>query len=94
MITIRTIIATAALTAATAAGPAACDPATKSQHPTAHTPTSTVTPPKGNGCDQDEPDYVCGTCPDGTTWGYLNDPQYTNDPVISKLFFDNNHPCG
>jgi hypothetical protein len=90
MMTVRTIIATAALIATTAMGPAACDPATKSEHPTAPTPTSSAT----STAEQCEPDWVCGTCPDGSTWGYLNDPKYLNDPVIGKLIFDPNHPCG
>lgn len=46
------------------------------------------------GAGQCEQGWVCGTCPDGSTWGYLNDPQYTNDPKLSKVIFDNDHPCG
>jgi hypothetical protein len=46
------------------------------------------------GAGQCEQGWVCGTCPDGSTWGYLNDPQYTNDPQLSKVIFDDAHPCG
>lgn len=48
----------------------------------------------GVGAGQCEPGWVCGTCPDGSSWGYLNDPHYTSDPQLSTLFFDDKHPCG
>lgn len=48
----------------------------------------------GIGVGQCQPGWVCGTCPDGSSWGYLNDPQYTNDPQVSTLFFNDKHPCG
>jgi hypothetical protein len=47
-----------------------------------------------DNADQCQPGWVCGTCPDGSTWGYLNDPQYTSDPQVSTLFFDDKRPCG
>jgi len=46
------------------------------------------------GAFQCEEGWVCGTCPDGLSWGYLDDPKYTNDPVLSTLFFDTKRPCG
>lgn len=99
-----------AVAAAVATGGSAtgCQPTTT--FPDAHTTHSSTTPkhhavppsseqPKpakttqrqAAACD---PGWVCGVCPDGTEWGYLNDPKYANDPKLSKLFFDNKHPCG
>ncbi|MFI5614722.1 hypothetical protein [Amycolatopsis sp. NPDC051903] len=70
-----------------AAATTACDPAATS---TRH---SSTTHDEG-GSDSCDSGWVCGTCPDGSTWGYLDEPQYTNDPTLSRLFFDNKNPCG
>lgn len=48
----------------------------------------------GVGAGQCQPGWVCGTCPDGSSWGYLDDPRYTSDPQLSTLFFNDWHPCG
>lgn len=79
--------------ALTVAATAACEPiAIPDVHSIPDTrPGSAL---EGSGSGQCEPGWVCGTCPNGTSWGYLNDPQYTNDPQLSTLFFDNKHPCG
>lgn len=71
---------------------------------TATLPASCATPPgtAGTGTPQEksswsktcQPGWVCGVCPDGTWWGYLNDPKYTNDPQLSHLYFDDRNPCG
>jgi hypothetical protein len=69
------------VTLASPAAPPACDSPSASQL-------------GGTGSASCEQGWVCGTCPDGTSWGYLNDPKYTNDPRLSTLFFDNRRPCG
>ena len=73
-----------AVVATVAGGAASCD-------------TGTPTTPAGTGhgnyrtC---QTGWVCGTCPNGDWWGYLNDPTYTNDPTVNHALFDNRHPCG
>lgn len=44
---------------------------------------------------QCQADWVCGTCPNGDWWGYLNDD--SPDAVWtqrSNLFFSTEKPCG
>lgn len=72
---------------------AACHPSASpdsSRAPGSHSTSSR----QGRGLGQCQPGWVCGTCPDGTEWGYLDDPRYTSDPQLSTLFFDDRHPCG
>jgi hypothetical protein len=79
------IVAVVAVVAATTA----CEPIA-----TPHAPTTPTTSRHSGGTAWCQPGWVCGTCPNGTEWGYLDDPQYTNDPQLSRLFFDTKHPCG
>lgn len=38
-------------------------------------------------------DWVCGTCPNGDEWGYLNDGSADADWARTNTIFDVQHPC-
>jgi hypothetical protein len=64
---------------------AACTP-TAAGHPR-HTSSVPTTPTGLGPCPTG---WVCGTCPDGLDWRYLNDPQVLNNPPFG---LDPQHPC-
>lgn len=69
---------------------------TSTPKPTRTVPPRTANPkpPPKSRYEQCDPGWVCGTCPDGKWWGYLDDPKYTDDPQLRTLIFDNRKPCG
>jgi hypothetical protein len=79
---------TALLVVVLAATLAACT-STTADHPhlTSPTTTSSTTP---TGLGRCPAGWVCGTCPDGLGWRYLNDPQVLNNPPFG---LDPQHPC-
>jgi len=86
----RIIIAVLIAFAVAAGGDAISTP--NAPHPAPAAPT---VPAAAHLSTQCQADWVCGTCPNGDQWGYLNDgspdatwAQQTN------LFFNTGKPCG